>query len=109
MRRDKVRLRAVKVSSKAKKDQRLQGIQVGLKEGRVIFPRDYPGASILRQRLMEFPKSQSDDLPDALSLLTNSIMRRGKILLEEPAGPCYDPRSVHFQAPGTGRRRNHRW
>lgn len=109
VRRDRVRLRAVKISSKAKKAQRLQGVQVGIKEGRVIFPRDYPGASILRQRLMEFPKSQSDDLPDALALLTNSIMRRGQIILAEQEEVCYDPRSVNFQPPNPGKKRNHRW
>ena len=58
---------------------------------------------------MEFPKSQSDDLPDALALLTNSIMRRGQIVLAEQEEVCYDPRSVNFQPPNPGKKRNHRW
>lgn len=69
----------ITISTKAKKDHRLQGLQMGMKKHRVLMPKKFPGQQELVQRLVEYPKSTSDDLPDALSLLTNGLERRNII------------------------------
>lgn len=103
-------LRPIKISSKTNKDNRLTGIQLGIKEGRLVFPAEYAGGDILTQRLLEYPKSESDDLPDALALLTNHMMRRGQLFTPEDPGPCYDPRSVNYTSKTAARKpRNHKW
>jgi len=107
-REDKVAIVPAKIGTKSNKAQRLQGIQLGFKEGRIRVLRDFPGRDILLKRLAEFPKSESDDIPDALALLTNHIMRRGAIpgiSLEKSDAPYYnaaaDPSSVAYRQPRT--------
>lgn len=88
----------------ASKDRRLQGTQLALKEGRLRFISSAPGYDILTQRLTEFPKSESDDLPDALALLTWEGKRKGilpKIPVDTTGIPYYnasaDPSSPAFR------------
>jgi hypothetical protein len=111
-RRDRVNIVPIKIGTKSNKAQRLQGIQLGFKEGRIRVLRDFPGRDILLKRLVEFPKSESDDIPDALALLTNHIMRRGAIpgiSLEEPPKVCYDPTSVHWTPPRSRKNKARKW
>jgi len=103
---DKVAIVPVKIGTKSNKAQRLQGIQLGFREGRIRVVRDFKGRDTLLKRLAEFPKSESDDLPDALALLTNHIMRRGKIpglTLASSEAPYYneaaDPSSLRYSPP----------
>ena len=107
-RKDKVAIVPVKIGTKSNKAQRLQGIQLGFKEGRIRVLRDFPGRDNLLKRLAEFPKSESDDIPDALALLTTHIMRRGKIpgiSLEKSEEIYYnaaaDPSSLKYRPPST--------
>jgi len=96
----KVRFVPINLKSRAKKQQRLQGIQVGMAENRIFFPGKFPGRDILLKRLSEFPKSESDDLPDAFALLTNFIMKRGAvpgIEAEKVASP--GPDSPYWKPP----------
>jgi len=100
---DKVAIIPIKIGTRgASKDQRLQGIQVGMKEHRIRIPREFVGREVFLKRLGEFPKSESDDIPDAFALLTNFIMRRGKIPGVDNKdktlyNPKADPLSLHFQ------------
>lgn len=97
----------IKLGSRgASKDRRLQGTQFALKEGRLRFISSAPGYDILTQRLTEFPKSESDDLPDALALLTWRGQRKGilpKITIEPDPNSYYnaaaDPTSLAFRQP----------
>jgi hypothetical protein len=91
-----------KVGTRASKAQRLQGIQLALQEHRILFPPNFPGREILLKRLSEFPKSESDDLPDALALLTNYAMREGAVpgLEKPPQNIRYGPESVYWTPPG---------
>ena len=96
----------VKNATNANKPQRLQGIQLALEEGRILFPSDFPGRDILLKRLVEFPKSESDDLPDALALLSNYAMKRAQPPgLVAPPQPRPGPESVHWRPPRPKRRR----
>jgi hypothetical protein len=97
----------IKLGSRgASKDRRLQGTQLALKEGRLRFISSAPGYGILTQRLTEFPKSESDDLPDALALLTWAGKRKGilpKISVDKSGEPYYnasaDPTSLTYRPP----------
>ncbi len=94
----------IKIGSRgASKDRRLQGTQLALKENRLRLVSSAPGYGALTKRLTEFPKSESDDLPDALALLTWGGARKGalpNISLANEQKPYYnaaaDPTSVHF-------------
>ena len=91
----------VKNATNASKPQRLQGIQLALQEGRILFPSDFPGQDVLLKRLVEFPKSESDDLPDALALLSNYAMKRGRPPGLEDTAPKvhHGPESVYWKPP----------
>ena len=97
----------IKLGSRgASKDRRLQGTQLALREGRLRFISSAPGYDILTQRLTEFPKSESDDLPDALALLTWKGQRKGnlpKITVDLNSKTYYnaaaDPSSIAFRSP----------
>ena len=88
----------------ASKDRRLQALQVGFKNNRVRLVSGAPGYDVLTQRLTEYPKSESDDLPDSAALLTWAGQRKGalpKITLDKGSDSYYnaaaDPLSVHFK------------
>ena len=89
--------------AKINKDRRLQGLQMALLEGRVRFPQTFWGRDILMKRLSEYPKSQSDDLPDALAFLTNPNMKKGIVKVAKPPADPYtpqaDPSSILYKAP----------
>ena len=97
----------IKIGSRgASKDRRLQGTQLALKENRLRLVRGATGYDALVTRLSQFPKSESDDLPDALALLTWGGHRKGalpKISLAENDKPYYnaaaDPSSIHYRPP----------
>lgn len=97
----------IKLGSRgASKDRRLQGTQLALREGRLRFISSAPGYDILTQRLTEFPKSESDDLPDALALLTWRGQRKGNLpkITVDPNSQTYynaaaDPSSIAFRPP----------
>lgn len=95
----------IKIGSRgASKDRRLQGTQLALRENRLRFVSSAPGHGVLTQRLVEFPKSESDDLPDALALLTWAGQRKGalpKIVVEKDPNSYYnaaaDPTSLRYR------------
>lgn len=88
----------------AGKHRRLQALQVGLKQGRIRLMSCAAGYDILTQRLTEYPKSESDDLPDSAALLTWAGQRKGalpKIVVEKDPNSYYnaaaDPTSLHYR------------
>jgi len=90
----------------AGKAQRLQAMQVALNKNRVRLLSGAPGYDILTQRLTEFPKSESDDLPDALALLTWRGQRKGNLpkITVDPDSQTYynaaaDPSSIAYRPP----------
>lgn len=58
---------------------RLMGLQTGMRKGYILFPKKFPGSELLRRRLIEFPKSESDDLVSAFALLSTHLERRGAL------------------------------
>lgn len=94
----------VRLTTRSSQGQRLQGIQLALQQHRILIPAEFDGREILLKRLSEYPKSESDDLPCALALLTNYAMRRSDLpgLDNKPAklyDPTLDPNSLAFRPP----------
>lgn len=60
-----------------KKEYRLMALASAFRSGMICFPPQFPGKDLLVRQLIEFPKSDHDDVPDALSLLSSMLYRRG--------------------------------
>ena len=60
-------------------DYRLMAIVTALRKGLVRFPKSFPGKDLFFRRLLEFPLSDSDDLPAAISLLSSHLDRHGSL------------------------------
>ena len=57
----------------------LMGLQTGMRKGYILFPHKFPGSELLKRRLVEYPKSESDDLVSAFALLSTHLERRGSL------------------------------
>ena len=55
------------------------GLQTGMRKGYILFPQKFPGSELLKRRLVEYPKSESDDLVSAFALLSTHLERRGSL------------------------------
>lgn len=78
-----VRVRGQKIPAKSL-TLRLSGLQTAMREGYFVVPDDLEGGGLLRQRLTEFPRSDYDDLPAALCLLSYHWERRGHFFDDAP-------------------------
>lgn len=88
----------------ANKHRRLQALQAGLIQNRIWLVQCAKGHGILTRRLSEYPKSESDDLPDSAALLTWAGQRKGalpKIKVEVDPNSYYnaaaDPTSLRYR------------
>jgi hypothetical protein len=73
-----VKIRMQKIGN-ADLGHRLQGVVSAMRTGYLFFPSEFEGKSTLERRLLEYPLSDSDDLPAALSMLSHHWERRGAL------------------------------
>ena len=64
---------------KAQRDYRLMAIATAMRRGLVCLAPRFPGRSLITRQLTEYPKSDRDDVPSALALLSAFFYRRGRI------------------------------
>lgn len=95
-----VRIRGQKVGNSSL-DFRLMGLQTAMRKGYLRLPPEFPGRSLLVQRLTEYPLSDSDDLISALALLSTEAERRGPLPGLEPPPERGTPLTLHPEQLGT--------
>ncbi len=73
-----IQVRTQKIPTK-NLELRLKGFPTAMRQRIIQFPPAFEGRDRLLKRLLEFPMSDSDDLPAALVLLASHLERRGQL------------------------------